>query len=372
MKIKHYSLIAFLAVITLFTSCEDEKAPDVKINETDYSTLLEAYVNYTIVPTYADMKNNSIDLLNRVTSFKTSMSQADLNAACESWKATRAPWERSEAFLFGPAAYNGLDPRLDSWPLDQGQLNQVLKGNQELTATFVREGLGDVLRGFHAVEFLLFRDGENRVVSDFNEREVDYLVSVVEVLRDDCIRLWALWNGVDAGTYEADVLASLDIEISAPYVQEFTLAGNAGSRYTTQRDAVDEIIQGIVDIADEVANGKLADPYTTKDVYVVESWHSWNSLTDFKNNVISIQNAYLSSYAGNTGSVSLSDLVKEKDEALDAEVKTRIAAALAALNKIGEPYRNNLNDDVNIPAAMSAINAITDIFDSSVRNTILD
>ena len=235
----------------------------------------------------------------------------------------------------------------------------------------MREGPGAVLRGFHTVEYLLFRNGENRKVADFTNRETEYLVAVTQVLRDDCIALWALWNGTEDGSFEAGVLEDLGIDVSSPYVKEFQNAGKAGSRYSAQRDAVDEILQGIMDIADEVANGKLADPYTTKDVLVVESWHSWNSLTDFKNNIRSIENAYTSSYGGISGGTSISKLVSEINTGLDSRVKAKIQAAIDALNNINEPFRNNLNDDVNVPAAIGAINEIFEIFETEVKPALL-
>lgn len=372
MKRNYYLALILLLALPLFTACEDKETTDIDPNTADYTALLTNYANTTIIPTYADMKDNAIVLFNDVTAFQNSGEQADLDAACESWKKTRAPWERSEAFLFGPASYNNLDPQLDSWPLDQAQLMQILEGSQELSADYVREGLGPVLRGFHASEYLLFRDGEKRTVATITAREIDYLLAVVEVLQEDCITLWGLWAGVESGSYEADVLDGIGIEVGTPYIDEFLNAGNAGSRYVAQRDAVDEIIQGIIGIADEVANAKLAEPYTTKDVYVVESWHSWNSLTDFKNNILSIQNAYTSSYNGTTADSSLSDLVASKDEALDTEVKAKIEAALTALGKIQEPYRNSLNDEVNIPAAMDAISAVMTIFDEEVGSTVFE
>lgn len=38
----------------------------------------------------------------------------------------REPWEKSEAFLFGPVDAMGLDPNMDSWPLDQASIIQIL------------------------------------------------------------------------------------------------------------------------------------------------------------------------------------------------------------------------------------------------------
>ena len=373
MRKSNYSLVATLAIVATFWSCgEDGVTDDSKAGAADYTNLLTEYTEKTVIGTYADMKDNAMSLHNTVVAFASSASQSDLDAACESWKLTRAPWEKSEAFLFGPAAHNGLDPLLDSWPLDQSQLENVLAGQQELNADNVRNAFGAVIRGFHTIEYLLFRDGENRNAADLTTRETEYLVAVTQVLRDDCITLWALWEGVEDGSAEAEILAELEIEIEEPYKDEFLNAGQLGSSYFAQRDAVDEIIQGILDIADEVANGKVAGPYTSGDVYEVESWHSWNSLTDFKNNIRSIENAYTSSYNGVSGEASLSSMVVSKDTDLDTEVKETIQAAIDALNAINEPFRNNLNDDVNIPAAMDAINAITTIFDEKVKSVVFN
>lgn len=362
-------LFIFLIIMVVFTACEKSGTTDVK-NE-DHSALLSDYAYNTIIATYSDMKNNARQLYVDVVKLQDTLSQDNIDAACLGWKNTRAPWEMSEAFLFGPVAYNGLDPLLDSWPLDQAQLDQVLSGSQELTPDFVRDGLGAVLRGFHTIEYLLFRNGENRNVADFTQREVDYLVAVTQVLRDDCITLWALWNGVEPGSFEENVMDGLGIDVSDPYVNEFLNAGKAGSRYTTQQDALDEIIQGILDIADEVANGKLADPYTTKDVLTVESWHSWNSLTDFKNNIRSIEHAYTSTDGTNSAHESISKLVSKTDEDLDLRTKAAIQDAIDALDKIGEPYRNNLDDDIPIQEAMTAINKIYEIFSKEVKPAIL-
>ena len=82
----------------------------------------------------------------------------------------REPWEMSEAFLFGPVADLGLDPNMDSWPLDAAALKNILSnGNfQELEweGEFDEEdetiSAAQNVRGFHTLEFLLFYMGEPR------------------------------------------------------------------------------------------------------------------------------------------------------------------------------------------------------------------
>lgn len=356
----------FIALGVLVSACGKDDDPKPETSSTNYKPVLEAYVNKTIIPTYKDMKDNSMLLLDNVKKFQTSGAQADLDMACDYWKKTRAPWESSEAFLFGPAAYLSLDPLLDSWPLDQNQLQQVLDGDQELTVDFVRDGLGAVLRGFHTVEFLLFREGENRKAEDVTTREKEYLSAVTEVLRDDCLKLWSAWNGIPADSPEAAILEAIEFEVAMPYGENFIKAGSVGSNYISQVSAIDEMFQGAIAIADEVGNAKIADPHNSGDVLDVESWFSWNSLLDFTNNIRSIENAYLGGYDANGRGANISDMVKAKNAALDTEMKEKIEGAKTAINAIPYPFRNHLKDPA-VVIAMSKVNELKDVIEGKIK-----
>jgi len=369
MRVFNKMLLPILLISMVLVSCSESSTTDpIETKSYDFTLILEQYVDHTIVPTYTEMKDNAKLLLAKVEEFETSGAQADLDAACEYWKSTRAPWEKGEAFLFGPAAYNNLDPLLDSWPLDKNQLDQVLDGNQELSADFVRDGLGAVLRGFHTVEYLLFEEGAARDATKFTLREKQYLSAVSEVLRDDTLKLWALWEG---GTSEKSLLDALEIEVGTPYGEEFKKAGNIGSRYLSQSDAVDEILQGMIAIGDEVANGKIADPHNSNNVLEVESWFSWNSLTDFQNNIRSIENSYLGGTTEASRQLSISTFVKEKDPSLDTEIKVLITDAIEAIGAIPAPFRNNLQAS-QVQGAMDAVNQVKDVIETKVRPLIVN
>jgi predicted lipoprotein len=363
----------FILLSVLFAACSDDSDIDNEGGkEYDYTAILNDYVDNTVVATYAAMKDNSKLLLASTKKFVDSGSQTDLNQACADWKATRKPWESSEAFLFGPADYKDLDPQLDSWPLDQTQLDQVLAGKQELTAEFVRNGLGSGLRGFHTIEYLIFREGSPRNAAEVTVREKQYLAAVTEVLRDDCTTLWALWAGVTAGTEEAEILENIDVSVGTPYAKEFKNAGQAGSRYLSQTSAVEEIIQGMIDIAAEVGSQKIAGPVKSQNVLDVESWFSWNSLTDFTNNVRSVENSYINGYNGSTPGESLSAFVKNIDPTIDAEVKAKIAAAVTAINNIPAPFRNSLNNTEKTSAAIAAMSDLEDVLTKKVLPLVVD
>jgi putative iron-regulated protein len=340
-------LFTLLALSVLFYwGCSDEDDP-VKHEQNDYSQIIIGYADGVVVATYHELEESAGNLKTSVDQFVQTSTQANLDAACDAWKAARAPWENSEAFLFGPVAFLSLDPSMDSWPLDQTQLQQVLNSQFDLTPEFIRNGLGYSLRGFHTIEYLLFKDGSPRNVADVTQREKEYLSSVAQVLLEDTETLHDEWlNG---------------------FRDEFVNAGKSGSRYSSPVQAVQEIIEGIITIADEVGNGKIGDPFLTKDVQSVESQFSWNSLTDFKNNIISIENAYLGRSPNGIEGMGLDDFVREKNSSLDTRVKQEITAAYNAIDAIPEPFRNNLNADPQITAAIDACNTLLNTFQENVK-----
>lgn len=124
----------------------------------DFTEIIKVYANKTIIPTYKDMKINALKMYEAAKVFKSTKKQADLNKVCEAWKKTRIAWESSEAFLFGPAKSENLDPALDSWPLDKTQLDGILNGKDAIDVI----QLTDMTSGFHTLEYLLFRAGSNR------------------------------------------------------------------------------------------------------------------------------------------------------------------------------------------------------------------
>lgn len=134
--------------------------------------IIDQYVDAVVIPTYKDLMDKNIALDNTVKAFKKSPSDAAFEACAKAWLEAREPWESSEAFLFGPVADKGLDPNMDSWPLDQERIVKILK-SQDFTDL---EWSGDYdeeseeiaahqeVRGFHTLEFLIFKDGQARKI----------------------------------------------------------------------------------------------------------------------------------------------------------------------------------------------------------------
>ena len=142
------------------------------LSEKDCQAIVDQFVDKVALPTYKDLAEKNKALLEAVQALQKSPSNTTFEKACEAWLASRQPWETSEAFLFGPVSEFGLDPNMDSWPLDQEGIAQVMK--EQKWSSFQWSGEYDEeneaieaaqsLRGFHTLEYLLFKDGKARTV----------------------------------------------------------------------------------------------------------------------------------------------------------------------------------------------------------------
>ena len=295
----------------------------------DATTMLNDFANNIVVPTYTDLDNKAGALLAAVKALESDTSQGNLEKAQQAWVASRIPWEQSEAFLFGPVDTQGLDPALDSWPVDHVNLQSVLDSGDSLTVDFVG-GLEDTQKGFHTIEFLLFREGDQRKASDITERELEYLHSTTENLKASTSQLRSAW-AADGENFASKV----------------TQAGIGSDVYPSQSAAVQEIVNGMIVIADEVANGKISDPYNESDTTLVESQFSFNSISDFQNNIRGIQNVY---------GKGLNGFVNGQDAALDARFQQEVQAAISAIGAIPDPFRDSIT--ANRGAVQAAIDAV--------------
>ena len=152
---------------------ENTLKPYFSENINDDATLdpvIRQYVDAVVLPTYKDLAELNAKLDDAVKAFKTSPSDSNFAACANAWLTAREPWESSEAFLFGPVDELGLDPNMDSWPLDQAQIAQILK-SQDFSGLNWQDGDSDEkiegaqsLRGFHTLEYLIFKDGKARTV----------------------------------------------------------------------------------------------------------------------------------------------------------------------------------------------------------------
>ena len=325
--------------------------------ETALRQVLTNLVNNVIVPTYTQLADDVEDLektLNGLT--VNTITQAQIDKACKDFKAARQHWERSEAFLGGAASDFSIDPTIDSWPLDRTELLDYFKGGMKAEI----EDESTIL-GFHALEFILFRAGQNRKVAELQGNdtytnftsvsgadELKYAQQVCRLLKERCFQLQVAWEGEKNASRVAVVKAAgLDYqtENGLSYGENLTKAGVSGSKSTfpALKDAIAQVLSddegSCVAICNEVGTAKIANPFSAGDIAYVESPYSYNSITDFQDNIRSIRNVWMGSLDGNAAQGSFhSFFASVSQTATNTNVENAFNSAIDKIGKMPAPF----------------------------------
>lgn len=377
--------VALMAVLPM-TSCSDDEPgnnDELSANEQKISLAADEYVDNTVLPTYKAMADAAIELHDLCLAMQSkhaagTLTSVDVKAAGESWKKSRKSWELSEAFLFGPAANHNIDPHIDSWPLDKAAMDDLLAVIRSGKNWSLDNNGGYGLIGFHAIEYMLFElsaEGNTSLVHsiDYTPEELEYLVAVTEDLRNQAVCLEACWAGTDnVSAQKQAILEDAELDYNEEYGWEMKNAGMGGSRYKTYQQVAEQIIQGCIDIADEVGNTKIGRPHfaaNEEDKNYIESPYSLNSIEDFVDNIISIRNSYCGSI---NGKPSLSEYVAGFNPELDSKLKTAIENAITAIQAIPEPFTKTAKGTEAANAVdvvgEDLVDVLEDVYDAIVRN----
>ena len=325
--------------------------------ETYLREVLKNLVNNVIVPTYTKLADNTEALEKTLHGLTTStITQAQIDEACKDFKAARMYWEQSEAFLGGAASDFDIDPTIDSWPL-----------NRSLLLSYFNNGMNDemlddaTILGFHALEFILFRDGQPRKVAELKgndtyknfekvsgEQELAYAQTICTLLKQRTFQLQCAWDGGKDGSRLAIVKAAgLDYqtEKGLSFGDNLINAGISGanSSFPTLKDAIAQVLSddegSCLAIANEVGTAKIANPFSAGDVSYVESPYSYNSIADFRDNIRSIRNVWLGSTDKTANKYSFHTFFASvKQDAVNQKIEGAYVSAIEGISNMPSPF----------------------------------
>ena len=328
------------------------------IQESYLYLVLDNLVDNVIVPTYTNLADNVEDLEKTLKDLTVStITQSQINKACEDFKAARLYWERSEAFLMGAASDFDIDPTIDSWPLNRSLLLSYFNNGMS------EEMLNDAtILGFHAMEFILFRDGQPRKVAEFQgtdtykgfekitgEQELAYAQTICTLLKQRCFQLQVAWEGettANASRVSVVKAAGLDYttENGLSYGENLVGAGvNSKSTFKSLKAAIAQVLSNdegsCVGIANEVGTAKIANPFSAGDVSYVESPYSYNSIADFRDNIRSIRNIWLGSTDKTANKYSFHTFFASvKQESVNQDLESTYVRAIEAISNMPSPF----------------------------------
>lgn len=350
--------LALALTTTVFLSCSDNTS-EVIDQTVDYKATITNLADNVFTATYKNLDDQATVLKTKLDALQTTQNATTLKEARDAWRATRQPWENSEAFLFGPAGETGsgalsLDGKLDSWPVAVNDLETFLIGTVNISSTTVA-GHDDTWKGFHGIEYLLWGATGVKTSADFTPRELSYLTFLSAELKNNTSALYSGWT-------------------SGGFAAIFKAAGStAGKEWTSQKSALQAAtnvgvtgdLSGMYNIANEVATGKIAAAFGNSEEE--ESRFSHNSKTDFMNNIRSIQNVYLGTYGSSSNGKGIGEIVSEKNAVLHTRFITEMATAINAIDAINGTFTEAIvNDRTGIQNAIDKVTIVA----NSIQNDI--
>ena len=409
-------LFAATCMMTMgMTACssDDDKNDTVDVTKEQndaIEALTKQYLSDVVYPTYTNLANESESLFNKISALKsklkagTAVSQSEIDDICTSYKNARKYWEQSEAFLYGAASDFEIDPHIDTWPLDVPTLGEDLADDAKIARLdaadgieYARTSLTAENLGFHGIEFIFFRDGNNRSAAFFNndEKETDsditakgevtgreeviFATAVAGDLRDKCFQLEVAWNTNASAAHKNRVAecakSSDDFETKVSkngltYGENLTAVNDGNSTYNSWKKVVEEIlVGGCSNICAEVADQKMGQAYRAAtgtgdaedDPNYIESPYSHNSFTDFYGNIMSIQNALYNNVEGASATdSSVMSYLKKYNATEAATLQTKLTAALEALKACQDSGKSFVEAPgaTCVKAAMDAISEL--------------
>ncbi len=363
---------ASLLLAVNFSSCKDPQDNTEEVNKAQKEAIVKQYLNHTVYPTYASLAEKTDALVENLEALKANKTQANVNAATVTFLEARKWWEMSEAFLFGAASDFGIDPHIDSWPLDEDAFNNLMASPNMIAALandedgmVAGEQLGNALLGFHGIEFILFRNGQPRDVNEITDDMMTYIVAVSRDLRNRCFQLEVSWNA-NAPQAHKDLMEELEFNTTVnggdnTYGENMLQAGQAGSTFATFTNALEAIADGCIDIADEVGTSKIGKCHTGEDVTYVESPYSQKSITDFYDNITSIKNAYMGGMESQRDeALSLHTYIQDNNKELDNKAMNAIENAMTKIQAMKAPFVQ-FYADASAGEAMEACQELSDV-----------
>lgn len=388
--LKGWLALSVLGAGMLLTACdEDTKKPenkkdDNKTEKIDNKALTAKVIDNTIdivtVRAFADLTKEVTELDKACMKLQKEPTKANLDEARKLWKVARKTWEATEAFGFGPVGEleednkigSGednypldIDPNMDTWPVDVSLMNQTIASNEPITKETIEKH--NETRGFHLLEYVLWgpqaMPNTIETLKD-NPRLLEYLVAGSNDMKSVCDKLTTKWPA---------------------FAKMIKAAGKGSKAYPTTKAAIEEMVTGMQDIADEVGKEKIEFPLngggptgsieggeTEKDgkphLEKEESPFSNNSLQDFQDNLQSIYNLYTCSYKGQSGA-SISDLMVKifKKPELDKKFKDQIVKAQNALKELPGTFTECItNHRDEVKKAQEEVIKVSEILENEI------
>lgn len=199
-------VIIAIAVLGLGACRPDEKGDDVS-----YTDLFENVADNMIVPRYANMQTELLELEELIIVYDSS--ELSLQSIQSQFKVSYKAWQKVSVFEFGPAAEFSalLRANLNTFPTDAALIEENLV-SQDYNLSFPSNYKA---KGFPALDYLLFHAESSVLITELNDvNRMNYLKDCINDMQlrvDEVVLAWDTYRNTFVGAEGNDQNSSLSL-----------------------------------------------------------------------------------------------------------------------------------------------------------------
>jgi len=274
------------------------------------------------VPAHARLRVDAAALA-EATARHCATAGADPAPARKAWQTTRADWEVTAAFAFGPVVAQMQAGPLDFWPVRTDTIEaRLLEAPATIDAAWL-DGLGTSAKGMPALEYLLFAG---------------------PLLADTPRCAYATALAADIARRSDELATGWETE-----AEDLRTAGADGSAYASEQAGLDAVVNATIENLYRMVKDKLDRPLgnltgSDPDPLLLESRFSGTTRDDLEANLRGFAMVYLGADGEPGGEPGLGALVAARDPDLDRRILTQHGIARDTLAAIPLPFATALTD----------------------------
>lgn len=362
-------LLTLFAILILPRAIIAADSPDQSSSELK-SAVVTHYADLLFAE-YQDSLASAQQLQTNIEVFLKNPTAENFATAKQSWITCRQPYSQTEIARFYDGPIEAVEGFINAWPIDQNYLDYTagapdtgiinnLARYPRITRDVIvganeREGEKTISTGFHAIEFLLWgqdlstKSPGQRSYTDYIEapegpgrnaaRRGQYLRQLAQLLVDDLQVVTIQWSPNQPNNYRARFLA---MPAEAALTKIFAGAGNLSSS--------------------ELMNERMLVPFATKSQENEQCCFSDTTHLDLIRNEMGVRDVFLGRYTRADGSAlegpGLLVLIEQTDPRLATTLEQQLAAALATIQTIPQPFDQAILGDDSAPGRVAIRKAL--------------
>lgn len=331
MKGRNYVLISFLMLILLSCGNDDMGGEiDEDIISVEEGRRMQIAVLYDKQITTLQQKHSDLleILVTESENFASAPSQASLVILQQAWKNAFLQWKSAEIYNLSIQA-SFIHTRIHQWPVNTRIIEVNISGTQSIDTDYI-SSTGANLKGYGAIEYLLFHDTDAAVLLEFTtaenaERRLQYIIALVQNLKEQSDILRISWTDIET------------------VFKENLETGVNGSQ--------NRVVNALIAALESIKRRKIEEALNTESLAVeqLEAFRSAQSKEAIAANLSAIYNTYLGDFENNNN-FGLSEYTIEvlNRPDLDKAIQESFTVAFHDLELINGSLESTLISNVDL------------------------